>query len=96
MTNINAMIQAVLDTGKLGLPKGLDDDVGHWQLGNGGVFADLTDQQAYDLVAMHWARNRPTLDAGRPQGVRFVMALMHGDSEAAIRAMYEALCGGKE
>lgn len=86
MTDINAMIQAVLDTGDLGLPEGLAYTDGTFE---------IADQHAYDLIAMHWARNRPTLDAGQPHGVRFVMALMRGDSEAAISAIHAALCGGK-
>lgn len=96
MTDINAIIQAVLDTGRLGLPEGSGQavELGRpvWTLNR----SIITQQQAHDLIAMHWARNRPTLDAGQPHGVRFVMALMRGDSDTAIRAIYEALCGGKE
>lgn len=94
--NINQVIQDVLATGKLGLPAGVGQavELGKpvWTLNR----SIITQQQAHDLIVCEWARNRPTLDAGQPYGVRFVGALMRGNSEAAIRAIYEALCGDKE
>lgn len=93
MTDINAMIQAVLDTGELGLPEGL-------------AYTDSTfeiaDQHAYDLIAMHWAREIwSEAKSERRQNMsgtaleRFDDAMADGDSEAAISAIHEALCGGK-
>lgn len=96
--NTNKAIQDVLATRKLGLPEGLNLPRGSnaWFL-NGEMLQE--DQQAYDLIAMHWARE---IDHGRvfcsdgewldaAQGA-FNDAMRDGHSEAAIRAIHAALC----
>lgn len=89
-------IQAVLDTGLLGLPDGIGQAVELrkpvWTLNR----SIITQQQAHDLIACHWAREMPhdllTGDADK----EFDRLMGGGLAEAAIRAIYEALCGGKQ
>lgn len=92
-------IQAVLATGKLGLPEDLwQPGSNYWSLGYDMEDREhvITDQQAHDLIAMHWAREMPhdllTGDADK----EFDRLMGGGLAEAAIKAIHEALCGGKE
>lgn len=102
-------IQAVLATGNLGLPEGLEfrNEYEGWTLEGSGTCADcifeIGDQQAFDLIAMHWARAVWSDDMAKERESmngtaleRFDDAMADGDSDAAISAIYEALCGGKQ
>ena len=59
--------------------------------GDGQNVAMLTDQQAHDLCAMHFARESIGGDNYGKLSKRWDACMSEGDSAAAIRELYEAL-----
>lgn len=94
----NEKIQAVLATGKLGMPEGLTwNRHGFWTTyGVDSRDVELPDQQAYDLIAMHLAREADydvVFEYSTYRKQCFLEAMQEGDSEAAIGSIHAALCG---
>lgn len=107
--NTTQKIQAVLATGKLTLPLAeklrMPDGTERegetkWYLRSVFGGAGLPDQQAYDLVACHWARELRLHDSGRRSlhwderyDEEIAPLIARGDSEAVISTIHAVLCG---
>lgn len=92
MPDTNKMIRDLVAQG-FALPEGLEHRDGHWKLTQGmhgfrdlGGWHPIPDKQAHDLIACEFARERDSVNAP------FARAMWSGDTEAAIKALWEGVC----
>jgi hypothetical protein len=95
------MILALVATGKFTLPEGVERReatfgfLAGWNFDNGDGVGVGCDDQAHDLCAMHFAREMKSwTDKERAPALHrgFTLHMHDGDSAAAIKALYEAVC----
>lgn len=102
--NIDEMVLALVKTGKFTLPVGLrvpdgkehKGEIRYWL--NTSYFggSPISDEGAYDLCAMHFARESADQPIwGTRTLARFNGSMGRGDSAAAIAALYEATKGSE-
>jgi hypothetical protein len=91
------IILAIVATGKFTLPEGVIHAPMcrpcHWSFGRSRWA--LPDELAHDLCAMHFAREMKSwADKGKAPVLHtgFTLHMHDGDSAAAIKALYEAVC----